>query len=223
MLIAPRSKLHFIGDSVTDCGRARPVGEMSHDGLGNGFVNMVSALLNATYPERLVRVVNTGQSGNTVLNLKARWQTDVVDLNPDWLTVMIGVNDVWRQFDRPLFPEQAVQPDVFEQTLESLVVATKPQVKGLVLMTPYFMEPLVADPMRARMDQYGQIVLALAKKHAVIGVDTQAAFDRVLKPRHSSYYSWDRIHPNQPGHMVLARAFLDAVGFVWSPVRREKA
>ena len=65
--------------------------------------------------------------------------------------------------------------------------------------------------------------LALAKKHGAIGVDTQAAFDRVLKHQHSSNLSWDRVHPNSIGHMVIARAFLDAVGFVWSPVRREKA
>lgn len=222
MLIAARSKLLFIGDSITDAGRNRPVAEGLFDPLGKGYVSQVSALLGAAYPDRPVRVVNTGCSGNTVRDLKGRWQTDVIDLKPDWLSIMIGTNDVWRQFDMPLFPESAVQPEEYEATLDSLVGTTKPLLKGLVLMTPFYAEPNQSDAMRARMDQYGKIVLAVAKKHGVIGVDTQAAFDRALKQQHSSYLSWDRVHPNLTGHMILARAFLDAVGFVWSPVRREK-
>lgn len=221
MLLAARTKLLFIGDSITDCGRPRPVAEA--DNLGGGYVNQVNALLNSAYADRPIRVVNTGISGNTVRDLKARWQSDVLDLKPDWLSIMIGTNDVWRQFDRPLIPEAAVQPDEYEQTLDALVGATKPQLKGLVLMTPFYLEPLAADAMRARMDQYGKIVLAVAKRHGAIGVDLQAAFDRVLKHQHSSFFSWDRVHPTPTGHMVIARAFLDAVGFVWSPVRREKA
>jgi lysophospholipase L1-like esterase len=220
MLIAPRCKLLFIGDSVTDVGRGRPVG-VAHDGLGTGYVAMVNTLLNAAYPDQPIRVVNTGTSGDTVLHLKARWQSDVIDLKPDWLSVMIGINDVWRQFDRPLCPEQAVQPEEYERTLDALVGTTKPVIKGMVLMTPYFIEPLTSDAMRARMDQYGKIVLNVAKRHGVIAVDTQAAFDRALQHQHSSALGWDRVHPNPIGHMILARAFLDAVGFVWaSAVRR---
>lgn len=222
MLIAARSKLLFIGDSITDAGRNRPVAEGLFDPLGKGYVTQVSALLGAAYPDRPVRVVNTGCSGNTVRDLKGRWQSDVLDLKPDWLSIMIGTNDVWRQFDMPLFPEAAVQPEEYEATLDALVGTTKPLLKGLVLMTPFYAEPNQGDAMRARMDQYGKIVLAVAKKHGVIGVDTQAAFDRALKHQHSSNLSWDRVHPNLTGHMILARAFLDAVGFVWSPVRREK-
>lgn len=222
MLIAPRSKLLFIGDSVTDAGRKRPVAEGLFDPLGSGYVAMANSLLNASYPDRPLRVVNTGCSGDTVRSLKARWQTDVLDLKPDWLVVMIGINDVWRQFDVPLFPEHAVQPEEYEKTLDELVGTTKPILKGMVLMTPYFIEPLATDAMRARMDQYGKIVLAVAKRHGVIAVDTQAAFDRALKHAHSSFLSWDRVHPNSIGHMILARAFLDAVGYVWASVRRDK-
>ncbi len=221
MLIAPRSKLLFIGDSITDCGRNRPVAEGLFDPLGKGYVAQVAAILGATYPECPLRVVNMGCSGNTVRDLKARWQSDVVDLKPDWLSIMIGTNDVWRQFDSPLFPEAAVQPEEYERLLDTLVASTKPLVKGIVLMTPFYAEPSTTDAMRARMDQYGAIVLALAKKHGVIGVNTQTAFDRALKHQHSSNLSWDRVHPNAIGHMLLARAFLDAIGYVWSPVRRE--
>jgi lysophospholipase L1-like esterase len=223
MLVSARSKFLFIGDSITDAGRNRPVAEGLFDPLGKGYVAQVNALLNAAYPDRPIRVTNTGCSGNTVRDLKARWQTDVLDLKPDWLSIMIGTNDVWRQFDLPLFPEAAVSPEEYEQTLDALVGATKPQLKGLVLLTPFYLEPQQSDAMRARMDEYGRIVLAVAKKHGAIGVDTQAAFDRALKHQHSSCLSWDRVHPNSIGHMIIARAVLDAIGFVWSPVRRERA
>jgi lysophospholipase L1-like esterase len=103
--LASGSKLVMIGDSITDCGRSRPVGEGLFDAIGKGYVAYVDALLGAAYPERQIRVVNMGCSGNTVRDLAARWQTDVLDLQPDWLSIMIGINDVWRQFDIPRQPE----------------------------------------------------------------------------------------------------------------------
>jgi lysophospholipase L1-like esterase len=67
--------------------------------------------------------------------------------------------------------------------------------------------------MRARMDEYGAAVKRLAEKHNAIFVDTQAEFDKFLVHEHSAYIAWDRVHPNHTGHMLLARAFLDAIGF----------
>jgi lysophospholipase L1-like esterase len=67
--------------------------------LGTGYVSFVDSMLGAKLPEVPVRVLNTGISGNRVTDLEARWQSDVLDLEPDWLSVMIGINDVWRQFD----------------------------------------------------------------------------------------------------------------------------
>jgi len=212
MLIEKGSKLVMIGDSVTDCGRTKPVGE-GREALGSGYVSYVQAMLMAAYPEIGVRVVNMGISGNTVRDLKNRWQTDVIDLHPDWLSIMIGINDVWRQFDIPLIKERHVLPDEYSQTLEELVVRTKPLVKGLVLMTPYYIEPSTADAMRSTMDKYGEIVKTIAQKHGTYLVDTQAAFNRFLQYYHPNIIAWDRVHPNNIGHMILARAFLDAIEF----------
>ena len=91
-----------------------------------------------------------------------------------------------------------------------------PRVKGLVLMTPYYIEINPADAMRARMDEYGAICRRIAERRHTHFVDTQAAFNRVLKHYHSSYFAWDRVHPNTQGHAVLASAFLDCVGFNWN-------
>lgn len=213
MYIEPGSKLLMIGDSVTDCGRAMPVGEGHGDEYGFGYVSFVHASLTAAYPERKIRVVNMGVSGNTVRDLKARWKTDVLDLKPDWLTIMIGINDVWRQFDSPLQMEQHVYLDEYTDTLDELVAATKPFLKGFVLMTPYYMETNKEDAMRSMMDRYGEAVKCIAARHNTLLVDTQAAFDNILEHYHSNMFAWDRVHPNIPGHMVIARALLNVLDF----------
>jgi lysophospholipase L1-like esterase len=215
MLIQPHSKLLFIGDSITDAGRNKPgPSEGLFDPLGRGYVNFVDAILTAVYPEAKIRVVNVGNGGNTVRDLKPRWQTDVLDQKPDCLSVMIGINDVWRQFDLPKMTDH-VLPDEYERTYDELLTQTRPTLKRLVLMTPYYIESNPKDAMRVRMCEYGAIVKKLAAKHDAIFVDTQAAIDRALTHLYPATLSWDRVHPIQPGHMILAKAFLDAVGFEW--------
>jgi lysophospholipase L1-like esterase len=201
------------GDSITDCGRARPVGE--RDGLGAGYVELVDGLLAAAYPRVRIRVLNTGIGGNRVTDLAARWSSDVLDLQPAWLSVMIGINDVWRQFDRPTDTDQ-VGPGRFESVYRELLARTRPRLKGLVLMTPYFLEANRSDPMRARMDEYGRIVQTLARQFDAVYVDTQAAFDRYLAHRPSASLCADRVHPNKAGHLIIASALLTELGFDWS-------
>jgi lysophospholipase L1-like esterase len=99
--------------------------------------------------------------------------------------------------------------------LEDLIRTTRPQLKGLVLMTPFFIEPNRTDPMRVKMDQYGEVVRELAQRYDAILVDTQAAFDSVLTELHPMTLAGDRVHPNTTGHMILARAFLKAVDYTW--------
>ncbi|MFC6335114.1 SGNH/GDSL hydrolase family protein [Paenibacillus septentrionalis] len=215
MLLSKGDKLLFIGDSITDCERKKPEGEGLFGALGKGYVSLVDALLQAVYPDLAIRVVNKGTSGNTVRDLDGRWQQDVLDQKPDWLSIMIGINDVWRQFDVPFIKEWHVYADEYEATLRKLVSETKPTVKGLVLMTPFYLESNEQDGMRAAMDQYGAIVRKIAEEFDVIFIDTQAAFNVVLEELYSATLAWDRVHPTAAGHMVLARAFLDNIGFEW--------
>jgi lysophospholipase L1-like esterase len=210
-------RLVTIGDSITDCDRARPIADGLFDPLGRGYVTQVNALLGATYPDRLIRITNVGTSGNTVRDLAGRWETDVLDLKPDWVTCMIGTNDVWRQFDSPLATEHHVLPDEYETTYARLIETTLPKLKGgMVLMTPFFAEPNPQDAMRRRMDEYGGIVKKLGERFKLAVVDTQAAFDVYLQNKHSCFVAWDRVHPNQVGHMILAKALLKAFDFDWN-------
>ncbi len=215
MKINHGGKLVMIGDSITDCGRVQPVAEGLFDPLGRGYVNLVAAMMGAVYPDRRIRIVNVGSSGNTVRNLKERWQKDVLGLKPDWVSVMIGINDVWRQFDLPLMTETHVPLDEYEETLDKLVGTTLRSVKGMALLTPYYIEPNQLDDMQAGMDQYGAAIKKIAKKRKTLLVDTQAAFDAVLAHCHPNALAWDRVHPNQTGHAVIARAFLKTLDFEW--------
>lgn len=213
MLFEDHDFLLFTGDSVTDAGRARPVGEGLGEGVGTGYVRTVDNLVHAFYPGLNLRIANTGVSGNTVRDLNGRWQTDVIDLKPDWLSVCIGINDVWRQFDSPYLPHTHVYLDEYRKTLDSLVERTKDKVKGMILMTPYFMEPNKADAMRAAMDRYGEAMKGIAEKYGTYFVDLQAVFDEYLQVRHSAFLNWDRIHPTGVSSVLIARAFFKAVGW----------
>jgi lysophospholipase L1-like esterase len=201
--------LLFIGDSITDCGRDRPVGQRWNS-LGEGYVSFVDSMLGAAMPETPVRVLNTGISGNRVTDLEARWKSDVLDLEPNWLSLMIGINDVWRQLNAESGAEQ-VGPEQYELVYRSVLAKTRPQLDGLVLMTPYFLETNREDPMRVKMDAYGAITKKLAADFDAISVDTQAAFDHYLAHQPTQSLCADRVHPNGVGHMILARAFLSAV------------
>lgn len=215
LAFAAQDKIVIIGDSVTDAGR-KPSGEGLFDAIGKGWVALVDAFLSNLYPQLGVRVVNKGNSGNTTRDLVKRWQEDVINAKPQWVAVFIGINDVWRQFDVPRIPEDAVPVDEYERNLESLITSTLPSVKGMILMTPFYLEPNKSDKMRATMDRYGAVVRKLANKHKTRFVDTQAAFDALMVHHYPATIAWDRIHPNYIGTMALARVFLNAVGFDWS-------
>ena len=213
MLFEKNDKILFIGDSISDYDRIRPIGEGLGNAWGTSYVADVGALLGCMYPELHLRVVNMGIGGNQVRDLEARWDTDVIDLKPDWVCVLIGINVVWRTFDTPELTERHVTLESFAEGYERLIQRTLPLVKGMVLMMPYFMEPNKADPMRAEMDRYGAEVRRLAEKYNLPLVDLQAGWDRLFEHMHPCAIAWDRIHPNQTGCMYIAKQFLKEVGF----------
>lgn len=216
MILEAKSKLLMIGDSITDCGRDYPVGEAPFDGLGNGYVSLVDGWLRALYPALQVRVMNLGVSGNTVTDLALRWQDDVLAMEPDYVSVMIGVNDVWRHFDQPLQVERHVDITTYYNTLDALVRQTRPRVKAMFLLSPFYLEPNRSDLMRQMVDAYGAQMKRVADLHeGVYYVDVQAAFDEVMADVYTAMLARDRVHPNVTGHLVIARAFLQAVEISW--------
>ncbi len=244
MIFKQGEKLLFIGDSITDCGRRGEV----HAPYGNGYVNLARALLLARYPELGLQIVNRGIGGNTVGDLAARWETDVIAEQPDWLSVKIGINDVWRLVANRL--NESVPQDEYEQTLRRLLDDARRRTDArLILMEPYVIAPPVAgDPeagsgltltevqqsypamraanvsageqvdaammhFRAAMDRYIAVVHRLAAETGAVLVRTQAAFDAAILAQPPAFWAADRVHPGAPGHAVIARAFLHAVGY----------
>ncbi len=208
MLFETKQKIVFIGDSITDADRSGAAAP-----YGNGYVSMVRNFLIARYPERGVTVVNKGIGGNTVRDLAKRWEQDVIAEKPDWLAVCIGINDVWRHFGGNA--GEAVPLDEYQSTLRRLLKrAQEATAARLMLMEPYVIQADRSDSMRRLMDIYGQTVGLLAGEFRAILVHTQAAFDAVLVHTPSSSWAEDYIHPNSPGHAIIALAVLRAIEFV---------
>ena len=205
----------FTGDSVTDCGRKRPYGEGLWEGLGNGYVRNVDSILSILYPDKFLRIVNTGTSGATSGDLLASWQHDVLDLKPDWVFVMIGANDVWRQFDEPCSYLDDKMPDAYEKNIEQMILRTKDTVKGMYILSPFYMEANNNDAMKKRIVEYAEIAKKVAEKYAkdnVKFIDLQPGFDEHLVHRYPAYISWDRVHPNWVGGMLIAKTILQEIG-----------
>ena len=213
MLFENNDRIVFAGDSVTDMGSTQPVGEGLFDNLGRGYVRIVENMLAAAYPEMNFRITNAGTSGNTSRDLLQRFERDVLSLSPDWVSICIGINDVWRQFDSPAMKNVQVQPDEYESNVEQMILSLKGNVKGIFILSPYIIEPLKEDMMRVRMDEYVAICRRLAEKHNCVFVDFQAMFEAYCQHKHSCYLAWDRIHPNQIGATLMAKAFLSKCDF----------
>lgn len=212
MILEKNTKFLLFGDSVTDMGR-KEAGEGLFEAIGVGYPADIQSFLAVGYPDYNIRVINKGVSGNTTRDLVKRYEADVAAYRPENLLILIGINDVWRQFDTPLMTEEACTPEEYEANLEFIINSSKEFVKNLILVTPYYMEPNKEDRMRKRMDEYGAIVKKLAEKHGAIFVDMQEAWDRLFKYYHSSYIAWDRIHPNAQGAMHMARTILDKLEY----------
>lgn len=217
MLLKKNCRLVMAGDSVTDCGRNYDADPAGWGSFGNGYVSLIDSLLTAFAPDDRIMVINKGVNGNTVLDLKKRWQKDVLDLQPNAVCIMIGVNDVWRQFDSVVRQEPIVSKELFYQTYEELILATLPHVDSLFLMGCFMVEPNVNDPMGSMVREYAAIAKELAKKHGLLYIDVQSRLDEYTKHLSAYYLSSDRVHPNgNCGHLILAKAFLDTIGFTWN-------
>jgi len=192
----------LIGDSITDSGRR---GE--HAPYGDGYVSLLRAFTIARHPEVRLTWTNHGIGGNTVRDLVKRWDVDAIAPRPDWLVLMIGINDVWNGFQG--YPHLAVPLEEFTETVRDLLRrAVEATGCRLVLADPYLIEPDRAEPQRAVSDRFVAAFGALAEEFDALHVPMQAVFDAALESTRSEDWADDRIHPNLAGHALIADAFL---------------
>lgn len=200
----------FIGDSITDCNRGRQedIYAWAPQHHGTSYVSVVEAELMISYTDLGIKILNRGTADNTIRDLKNRWQKDVMDWQPDWVFVFIGINDVWKQFQYPNVADKWVQPEEYERTYRELIEQTKSAVRKLVLVTPYYLEPNRAEPMRVRMVEYADIVRRLARECDLEIVDLQPAWDELLERMYTQQIAYDRVHPNHVGHVYIAKQIM---------------
>jgi lysophospholipase L1-like esterase len=205
----------FQGDSITDCGRNRERQDTPNDlqALGNGYAARAGVELLATYPSAGLRIFNRGISGNRVVDLYARWKADGVNLEPDLLSILIGVNDSWHESNS----RNGVEPKRYGKVYRMLLDYTREKLPNvrLVLCEPFVLpcgagkEGWVAD-----IGERRQIVKSLAEEFGAVFVPFQSMFDEAIREAPPEYWAGDGVHPTPAGHARMARLWLERVGTI---------
>ena len=206
----------FQGDSITDGLREkRPdrAWDLNHQ-MGHGYAFLVNAAWGAQYPERDFAFINRGISGNRIADLYGRWQEDAVNLRPDVLSILVGINDA----AYTLWEHSGSGPERFGRIYQLMLDEAREANPSLI---PVLMEPFVM-PVGERKDTYQDWLALLqplqaqtrriAERNGAIFIPLQERFNALCRLREASYWVWDGIHPTVCGHQVIARAWMDAVG-----------
>lgn len=196
-------KIVFFGDSITDCERDRN----DETSLGNGYVKVLADKLRPIYPETDIDLINKGISGNEVCDLLARVQTDVIDLKPDAVVIMIGINNTIHKFKYG----KELNLAQFERDLTELL--TKLKEAGIVVI---FLEPfLLPAPDKLRMRKLFNDELEIIDRVASEMCDEFVAYDEMFNGIAQSIpyteYSEDGVHPTHRGSRLIADTAIKAI------------
>lgn len=195
----------FQGDSVTDCGRSR-----QDDGsLGSGYAMLTSAWLSASYPEYRLRLVNRGVSGNRTRDLLARWEQDCIALRPDWVSILIGINNTWRRYDS----NDPTPVERFEQEYRQLLEWTKRETSAKIVLCEPFLLPYPEDRIawREDLDPKLAVVRKLAEQFADVFVPLDVIFQQATARQTPAYWAADGVHPTLAGHALIAQSWIKQV------------
>jgi lysophospholipase L1-like esterase len=204
----------FQGDSITDGGRQRTGSDYNHI-MGQDYAYIIAAEVGAEHPELDLNFINRGISGNTVLDLAARWQDDTLSIKPNFLSILIGINDTIHAGDRAESVEQ--YKDTYDKLLATTIAAL-PNTK-IVLGEPFVL-PVGKykddyATMRAQVKLRQAVVFELGTKYHLPVVRYQDALDRACKTSPPNHWSWDGIHPTYAGHGLMVQEWLKTVAAWW--------
>ena len=201
----------FQGDSVTDCGRSRD----NDSWLGSGYPLLIEATLGLDAPGEY-RFINRGVSGDRVASVYKRRKEDIIDLKPDFMSLLIGVNDIWHPLNQGIITDTA-ELEAQLDTLICEVQSALPETK-ILLMAPFILRAAATDdspdlPNRFSSFYRGVREIAermqnLAAKRNVAFLDLQSAFEEAAKAAEPSYWLADGVHPTIKGHELIKRELL---------------
>lgn len=206
MLIKENTTVLFQGDSITDCGR----GYDDDANLGSGYPNMVAAWFNAMYPQHKVKFINRGISGNRAKDLKDRWSQDCIELKPDYVSILIGVNDCWRRYDS----NDRTTAEDFKRDYNNILTQVREKTNASIILCEPFVLPFPQDRKQWRedLDPKIQAVRELALKFNVLYIPYDGIFAQACCLREPEFWSADGVHPTPAGHALMARNWLMSVG-----------
>lgn len=211
--VETNSKILFFGDSVTDAGRNRNTTNdiMVQKPFGDGYVDLVAGMFQGFYPQLNVHVKNAGISGNTTRDLLKRFDTDVADLKPDIIFIMIGVNDAWRNFDSPYYLENHITVEEYDKNINDIIKKCKQLTDKVYVMSPYLLDTNKNDAMRNMIDQFCVCCQNASDREGAVFINMQCVFDKVMEKCHPYVFSWDRVHPDRAAQMIIAREVMHAL------------
>jgi len=172
---------------------------------------MAAAALLADHPIDDLQIHNRGIGGNKVWQLEERWQTDCLDLKPDLLSILIGVNDTWHGQNDPALRVSLEQYDRVYRKLLDDARSLSPEIR-LVLCEPFTLRVgAVTDSWFPEIDERRAIVKGLADEHRARFVPFQSLFDDLAQRAAKDYWLRDGVHPTLAGHQQMARMWLAVV------------
>ena len=192
----------FQGDSITDAGR-----NFATDDLGPGYAGKVGAYLATFCADKNIKVINKGISGNRVKDLKARWQAECIDLQPDVLSILIGINDTWRRYDS----NDPTSCEAFENTYREILTEVKEKLPNcrIILIEPFI---IPVDPSkeewRVDLDPKIGAIRKLAREFGTDYIPMDGLYQELCAKEDPAAYSGDGVHPNDAGHAFLAKQWL---------------
>ena len=205
MLLQPNDHVLFYGDSITDAGRNSGV----NGGLGAGYAALCAAALRARFPEWNLTVNNRGISGNRVYDLEARLEHDVLALQPDLVSILIGINDTWRRYDRNVLSPV----DEFQSCYRRILISLVETLGARVVICEPFLLPIPDDRRAWREDLDPRITACreLAREFNLTYVPLDGLFAAASTRVPLEYWLPDGVHPSLAGHGFIAEHWLRAV------------
>lgn len=210
--LKPGSAVLFQGDSITDAGRNRDEMAPNHSGaLGRGYSFLASAQLLHDHAGKEIKIYNKGISGNKVYQLAERWDKDCLELKPDVLSILIGVNDYWHKRNG----NYDGTPEVYRKDLTALLERTKKSLPNvaLIICEPFAITGTTAvdNSWFPEFTAYQTAARQIASSFAATFIPFQSIFDKAQKKAPGSYWAPDGVHPSIAGAQLMASAWTDVI------------